>query len=124
MTLLHDSLDSILTLKIQVFVKTLNDLQLTLPVWTPRHQEQFLLLARLCGSLALVSVLKIEQTISEKNYKIFNSHIHVFLSHESDTRDTGTSQRVASCRPAGLMANERRVCHELTNESSGDTHPL
>ena len=42
-----------------------NDLLLTLPVWTPGHQEQFLLLARLCGSLALVSVLKIKQTISE-----------------------------------------------------------
>lgn len=86
MTLLHDSLDSILTLKIQVFVKTLNDLQLTLPVWTPRHQEQFLLLARLCGSLALVSVLKIEQTISEKILDFYYTYVSFY--HMSQTQET------------------------------------
>ena len=31
----------------------------SLPVWTPGHQEQFLLLTGLCGPLALVSVLKV-----------------------------------------------------------------
>ena len=56
-----------------------NDLLLTLPVWTPGHQEEFLLLARLCGSLALVSVLKIKQTISE-NIRFFNTHTCLSIS--------------------------------------------
>ena len=32
--------------------------------WTPRHEEEFLLLAGLGGALALVVVLKVEQAVA------------------------------------------------------------
>lgn len=35
-------------------------------IWTPGHQEQLLLLGTLRGALALVHVLKVEQSISKK----------------------------------------------------------
>ena len=36
------------------------------PVWAPGHQEEFLLLGRIRGSLALMLVFKIVQSVSER----------------------------------------------------------
>eukprot|EP00092_Neocalanus_flemingeri_P009448 GFUD01010166.1.p1 GENE.GFUD01010166.1~~GFUD01010166.1.p1 ORF type:complete len:119 (+),score=20.58 GFUD01010166.1:293-649(+) len=48
-------------------------------VWAPGHQEQLLLLAGLCGSLALVFIFKVIQTISALHVPSFLEIIEKIL---------------------------------------------
>lgn len=49
----------------------------SVPIRAPGHQEEFLLLAGLCGPLALVLILKVVQSVSE-----ISSQQYPFLSME------------------------------------------
>ena len=74
------------------------------PVWTPRHQKQFLFFAGLRSALALVGVLEVEQAVpaNNENGAKLNKWIScIFLSDEFIVLSEANST-YSGTKPSGI----------------------